>query len=507
MGYSISQNANRAYYYEIAANYNRTFQKHGVSAMFLFNRRDYKDLTAGNSIYNLPFRRQGLAGRVTYDYAQKYLMEFNFGYNGSENFPKSQRYGFFPSGSLGWIVSNENFWPVKAINHFKIRGSYGVVGNDQIGGDRFLYLSTINKNAPGYVYGDSQQWLVGYAEDKLGVTDVSWEKSMKTDIGIDMELFNGSVTFQGDYFNEDRQDILLRRGVIPNISGITSNTVPWANLGRVNNKGFDGMLEVKHTTKGGFYYALRGNFTYAHNNVIEDDSPLPKYSYQDTRGKRIGQPFGLIALGFFENQDEINNSPQQMFMSIVRPGDIKFKDVNEDGKIDSYDRTAIGYGRIPEIMFGFGLTFAYKRFDISTNFSGVTHADTFLDSEGMYPFMLEYPNYNVMHEYYDNRWIENADNTSAKYPAVINGNNPNNYQTSTLYMRDASYLKLKNAEIGYNFTKAACQVVNVESIRLFVNGTNLFCIDKLKIIDPESNFGTGGYPQQRVLNFGAQLNF
>lgn len=507
MRYWVDQSANRAYYYETAVNYNRLFGEHHIASMLLFNRRDWKALNAGNTTANLPYRREGLAGRITYDYGNRYLMEFNFGYNGSENFPKGQRYGFFPSFSVGYLISNEKFWNIDCVNHLKIRASYGHVGNDQIGGDRFLYMSTIEKGANGYPFGTTQQWINGFSEAKIAVKNVSWEVSKKTDIGIDLEMFRGKVSLQTDIFRENREKILLRRRVIPSIMGITSAAVPWANLGKVNNKGFDGLLEIKNTTKSGFYYNFRGNVTFARNIIIENDEPAYKWPYQERRGKRVGQPFGLLAIGFFESQEEIDNSPKQTFMSTVRPGDIKFKDVNEDDVIDIYDQVAIGYGRDPEIMYGFGCTFAYKGVDLTLNFTGAAHTHTFLDYEGMFPFMLEYPNYNVMREYYDNRWVEGADNSKAKYPAVINGNNPNNYQTSTLYMRDATYLRLKVAELGYNFPKTVCDWVKIERIRLFLNGTDLLTFDKLKVVDPESNYGTGGYPRQRVLNIGAQLNF
>lgn len=506
MGYEVSQNSNRAYYYEASLNYDRTYDIHRFSSMVLFNRRDYKHLTAGSSTANLPFRRQGLAGRFTYDFDNRYLFEFNFGYNGSENFPKGKRYGFFPSGSVGWVLTNEKFWHIPFINHFKLRGAYGLVGNDQIDGDRFLYLSTINKNANGYFFGDSQQFIGGFAEDKMGVTNISWEVAKKANLGVDIELFNGFLNLQGDFFKENRDHILLKRGVIPNISGITSSTIPWANLGVVENKGFDGLVEVKKTTESGFYYSVRANFTFARNKIIEDDSPTPKYDYQNTRGNRVGQPFGLVALGFFQDQKEIDDSPKQTFMTTVRVGDIKYEDINKDGKVDSYDRVAIGYGRTPEIMFGFGGTVAYKGIDLTLNFTGATHTSTFLDTEGMYPFMLEYPNYNVMREYYENRFIPGQDNRNSKYPAVINGNNPNNYQTNTLYMRNAEYIKLKNAEIGYNFSKNLVRPLQLEGLRIFVNGNNLLCFDHLKVVDPESNFGTGRYPTQRTINFGIQVN-
>lgn len=505
--YTVQDPSNRSYYYETAINYERRFDKHLLSGLFLFNRNDHIHLSAGSSMYNLPYRRQGWVGRATYDFDHRYLLEFNFGFNGSENFPEGSKYGFFPSASTGWVISNEQFWNQEIINHLKIRGSYGLVGNDQIGGDRFLFLSSVNKAVNGYFYGMSQQHVEGWTEDKIGVSNVTWETAKKLDLGFDLEMFNGIVSLQADYFNENREGILLRRGVVPNITGMTSNQIPWANLGKVKNRGFDGKIEIRKTTDYGLYYMLTGNATFARNKIIEDDSPIPKYEYQNTRGKRIDQPFGLIALGFFEDQEDINDSPRQNFMAVVRPGDIKYKDVNNDGVIDDFDKVAIGYARTPELMYGFGGTIAYNGFDMTLNFTGAARTSTFLDMEGMYPFQLEYPNYNVMREYYDNRWIDGVDNSDAKYPAVINGNNPNNYRTNTLYLKDAGYLRLKVAEIGYNFKKSVTESLSVQDLRLFVNGTDLLTFDKLKVIDPESNYGTGGYPRQSVVNFGAQVNF
>lgn len=505
--YTVQDPSNRSYYYETAINYERRFDKHLLSGLFLFNRNDHIHLSAGSSMYNLPYRRQGWVGRATYDFDHRYLLEFNFGFNGSENFPEGSKYGFFPSASTGWVISNEQFWNQEIINYLKIRGSYGLVGNDQIGGDRFLFLSSVNKAVNGYFYGMSQQHVEGWTEDKIGVSNVTWETAKKLDLGFDLEMFNGIVSLQADYFNENREGILLRRGVVPNITGMTSNQIPWANLGKVKNRGFDGKIEIRKTTDYGLYYMLTGNATFARNKIIEDDSPIPKYEYQNTRGKRIDQPFGLIALGFFEDQEDINDSPRQNFMAVVRPGDIKYKDVNNDGVIDDFDKVAIGYARTPELMYGFGGTIAYNGFDMTLNFTGAARTSTFLDMEGMYPFQLEYPNYNVMREYYDNRWIDGVDNSDAKYPAVINGNNPNNYRTNTLYLKDAGYLRLKVAEIGYNFKKSVTESLSVQDLRLFVNGTDLLTFDKLKVIDPESNYGTGGYPRQSVVNFGAQVNF
>lgn len=505
MGYSIGNSANRSYYWDLSLNYDRAFGNNNLSGMLLFNRRDYKELTAGSSIYNLPYRRQGLAGRFTYDYSHRYMAELNFGYNGSENFAKGRRYGLFPSLSLGWVLSNEKFIPaaIRENVYFKIRGSYGVVGNDQIGGDRFLYVSTVNYGN-GAMFGTTQQSLAGIYEGKIGA-DVTWEKAYKTDIGFDLRLLDDALSIQADYFNEDRRDILLTRGVIPFVTGITAAT--YANLGEVNNKGFDAMVEWKHQTPGGFYYSFYGNATYAHNVIIENDTPTPKYLYQDSRGTSIGQTFGYVALGLFQSQEEIDNSPRQTFMTTVRPGDIKYKDMNNDGIIDAYNRTYIGRSRVPELMYGFGFSLSYRGVDFSMGFTGAALTDFFLTGEDMWPYSLEYPRYNIAQEYYNHRWIEGADNSRAKYPAVINGNNTNNYQVSTQYMVDGSYLKCKNAEIGYRLPEKCVRKVGVEGVRFFLNGLNLFCLDKVRIVDPESDGGTGEYPKQRSLNLGVQVNF
>ena len=508
MAYGVTNTSNRAYYYDFGLNYDRTFGRHHVMAMLLFNRRDYKDLTAGNSMLNLPYRRQGLAGRLTYDYAGRYLAEFNFGYNGSENFREGSRYGFFPSASLGWVVSGEEFWQrsgfLKDI-YFKLRGSYGVVGNDQISNDRFLYLSTVNTNANGGLFGSSQTGIVGYSEYKIGA-DVTWEKAYKADIGIELRFLKDRLSLQGDFFDEDRRDILLERKSIPNVTGIS--TAVYANMGHVRNRGVDAVLEWRDTSPGGGSDSVYGNFTYAHNHIVEDDTPHPRYDWLETRGRRIDQPFGYIALGFFTCEEEIADSPTQTFMTEVRPGDVKYLDLNGDGKITPDDRAPIGFARTPEIMFGFGGSMAYKGVDFSFSFTGATRVSTFLMSEDMLPYSLEYPRYNISREYYDNRWIPGAaDNSKAKYPAVINGNNPNNYQKSTLYLRDASYLRLKSAEIGYTLPERWSRKLRIEKIRVFVNGTNLFCLDGLKIVDPEADTGTGNYPQQRTINGGVQINF
>ena len=512
LGFGYGSNTNRAVYLETSVNYDRKFGKSSVSGLLLGNRREYINLTAGTSLDNIPFRRQGLASRVTYDYDSRYLLEFNGGYNGSENFPPGKRYGFFPSGAFGWIISNEKFWNKNVVSSLKIRGSYGKVGNDQIGGSRFLFQTTINKNADNYPFGSSQAYPTGaFAESRIGNEDVSWETSAKANLGVDMEMFNGKVVLQMDAFREHRTGILLQRQQIPSSAGFGGN-VPYANLGVVNNKGLDGSIQIRNQTAGGFYYALQANFTYAHNNVVEDDSPIKPLAYQNSRGQSINRPYGYIAVGLFKDQQDIDNSPPQtQLQSVIRPGDIKYKDMNGDGKITTDDQTYFGYARDPEIMYGFGVTLGYKGFDISVFFTGAARSTFFLGGRPVWAFMDGVGNYNVLKQYYDNRWIPGANNANAKYPEVIDVKNTNNYVTNTLYAENGNYLRLKSAEIGYNIPKKFSQKIGISNARLFVNGTNLLLWDHLKVIDPEQDNSNGvsfgGYPQVRTTNLGLQVTF
>ncbi len=510
LSYGTGYDANRASYLELSANYDRAFGKHRVGGLILGNRREYVNLSAGTSIGNIPFRRQGLASRVTYDYDSRYLLEFNGGYNGSENFPKGKRYGFFPSGAVGWVVSNENFWNKNVVSSLKLRGSYGKVGNDQIGGDRFLFQSTINKNAPAsYLFGENQTYQTGtFQESLIGNPNVTWEVATKANVGVDLELLNGKITLTVDAFKERRSGILIRRGQIPISAGYPGDIIPYANLGIVNNKGMDGSLEIKNRTKSGFYYSFQANFTYAHNIIIEDDSPVRPLAYQNSRGQSIDRPYGYEAIGLFKDQEDIDKSPSQTTLqAIIRPGDIKYKDLNGDGVINANDQTYFGFPRNPELMFGFGGTVAWKGIDMSIFFTGATRTNLFLQGRSTFAFLDGVDSYNVMREYYDNRWKPGADNTNAKYPSVIDLKSTNNYITNTLYMKNGNYLRLKSAEIGYSFNQALMKRIGIAGIRAFVNGTNLAIWDHIKVVNPENDNGEGTYPLQSSINIGAQVNF
>lgn len=507
MQYAKHDGATRAIYQEASINYNRTFKDHAFTALALVNRREFIDLTASSSKGNLPYRRQGLAGRLTYAYHNRYLAELNAGYNGSENFPPGKQYGFFPSVSIGWNVSNEAFWKSDLITQLKVRGSYGQVGNDQIGGDRFLFLSKITTSGQSTHFGDNHVYYQGIDESNIGNPNVSWEVSNKGNIGLDMELLNGKIVFQLDAFQEKRKGILIQRGAIPRVTGFYPWIIPYANLGAAENKGFDAMLEIKDYKSNSFFYNVRGSFTFAKSIATKNDEPTPKYPYQSYINLPIDQPMGLVALGFFKDQAEIDKSPRQKYITVVRPGDIKYQDTNGDGVIDDFDRVAIGYPRTPQIVYGAGGTVGYKSFELSLFFQGVARTSSFVDGPSMFPFEFGLGTYNIMREYYDHRWVPGTDNSGARYPAVSAIQNVNNNRTNTMYLRDASYIRLKSAEIAYTLKSPSLKKYGVSETRIFVNGMNLYTWDKIKVIDPEAEYGTGGYPLQRSFNFGLQVTF
>src|SRR5690625_1907303 len=503
MNFGSPSSANRAYYGEVAVNYDRTFGDHTLGGMVLMNKRDYVDLTAGSSLGNLPYRRNGLASRLVYDYDNRYFLEFNMGYNGSENFPEGKQYGFFPSFSGGWVISNEKFWNSEVVNSVKIRGSAGQVGNDAIGGRRFLFLSTMQRGDQSYMFGDNHAYYPGLQEDQSGNPDVTWEVATKYNLGLDIQLFDGKINAQADAFKEDRTGILIQRGVVPRVAGYFPWSIPYANLGEAENYGLDALLEVQNTTRKGFYYSFRGNMTYAVSKRTKDDYPTFLYPYQNPIGNLIDQPFGLVSLGVFQSQEEIEESPRQTFMEDVQPGDIKYMDVNGDGVIDKYDEVPIGYPRTPQFVYGATFIATYKGFEASAFFQGVAKASIFIDGPSMYPFQMGLGTYNILREYYDHRWT--PENPDGQYPRVSTFDNRNNNRTSTHFLQDASYLRLKSAEIAYNVKWQKLDEWKIENLRLFVNGANLITWDKIKVIDPESNYGTGGYPLQRIINFGLEI--
>ena len=506
MGYSIEQNSNRAIYMDFSVNYQRTFDKHSVAGMLLLNRRQYDNLSAGTSIMNLPYRSQGLAMRATYDYAQRYFIEFNAGYNGSENFPKGKRMGFFPAISLGWLVSGESFWKDNLVSNLKLRFSHGEVGNDQIGGDRFLYLTKMDQNwEQVYYFGQDQIRWPGIIESKIGYNNVTWETAVKTNLGLDLGLWKDRFSLQMDFFYEKRKGILMQRQSVPTGAGFLAASVLWGNLGKAENKGFDALLEFKDRTSSGLFYSLRGNVTFARSKVLENDKADPLYSNLSEIGHPIGQPFGLVAAGFFESEEDIDNwYDQSLLGGRPIPGDVKYKDINGDNIIDSNDQCAIGYTREPELVFGFGGTIEYKGFDLSAYFTGAARTSTFFEDRTFWPFASGMGFFNVFKEIYDNRWTPETAG-AAKYPVVTDGFNVQSMRRSTVWQKDASYLRLKNLEVGYTLPKKVVSKLKINNLRVFVNGTNLYTWDKINhTIDPESD---NWYPIQRAVNFGLAVDF
>ena len=523
LSYTSYANGERALYLEGRINYDRLFGKHRVGALFLYNQRNYQ-VAAGSSIDALPYRDQGLAGRVTYSYDDRYFIEGNFGYNGSENFASGNRFGFFPAGAIGWIVSNEKFMGgvTHIIDMLKLKGSYGIVGNDDIGGARrWVYESTIlvGKDA------GAGQWNYGSAGANGGegirVGDVenlsaSWEEAAKMNVGVEFSLFN-RLRVQADYFHEKRTGIFLQRAGLPAIVGLS--VIPYTNIGETMNQGFDGTAEYSQKV-GNVYLTGRANFTYNRNELLNNDEPDWEYKYQNRVGKPFGsggnlQPFGLVALGLFESQEEIDNSPKQSFGE-YRVGDIKYQDVNGDGQIDSQDQIAMGYTNLPEIVYGFGATAQWKNWDVNVFFQGVSHVNFYLSGSTIKsPFSEGNMERSAINEdVYDNVWrLGNTaeQNAGSIYPRLSwsgAAGSSNNSQTSDWWMRNGSFLRLKNFEVGYTMPKGLMNKTFIKSLRFYLSGNNLLTFSKFKLWDPEKGNGDGsGYPPNRVVTVGLNANF
>lgn len=479
--------------------------KHRVGGLFLFSMRQRTNNFPADYIAAFPFRNMGIASRVTYSFSDRYFIEGNFGYNGSENFAPGKRFGFFPSLALGYIVSNERFFSdlLPTVSHLKIRGSMGEIGNDQIGGDRrFAYNSEMAWTG-GYHFGSTgQQWRGGIATGHPGNPNVSWESAIKQNIGIELGLFN-KLTINADYFSEKREGIYILQESVPSVVGV--NVQQYVNLGRMKNQGVDASFEFSHQS-GDFVFQGRGNFTYNRNKKLYDDKPTPIWAYQAEVGQRLYQQRGLVALGLFGSEEEIANSPQQKF-STVRPGDIKYKDINGDGVIDSYDQIAIGDTHIPELNYGFGASMSYKGFDVSAFFHGVGNVTRII---GGGPLYGQSGNILVYGQIYsdvaDNRWSARDPDPNAAYPRLSMIENSNNRQLSTFWQRDMSFIRLKNFELGYSLPKSWISPVNLSTVRFYVQGQNVLTFSGFKLWDPELDTSYGGiYPQMRVFNFGLNI--
>ncbi|WP_256011726.1 SusC/RagA family TonB-linked outer membrane protein [Desertivirga xinjiangensis] len=506
LGYTKSAGGDRRIYFQGSVNYDRQFGDHTIGGMVLYNQQDYQNADAANSIDALPFRFMGVVGRVTYSYKNRYFIESSGGYNGSENFAKGHRFGLFPSISAGWTASEEPFFKNLVnpgiLSYLKFRGSYGLKGNDRLGGRRFAYLTTVGGGFGQYMLGaDVNNGWGTVGEDQWGA-DLTWEKERELNIGMESNFLNG-FSLQADFFTRHREGIFLQRNSMPMITGMKNR--PWGNIGEFKNRGFETTLEYSRKV-GEANVSLRGNYTFARNNLVDNDEPDFVYTYQNTKGKRLNQPFGLIAEGLFQSAEEIGSSPKQTF-GTVRVGDIKYRDVNGDGVVNTYDEVAIGNPDIPEIVYGFGTSISFKGFDLSAFFQGAANMDFMLGGDGFFPFTRGETQGNVPYWATD-RWTPENPSQNVLFPRLSSGSNPNNYRNSTWWQREADYLRLRTAEFGYTLPKKLLEKVRVKTFRVYAAGFNLYTFSSFKFWDPELGNGNGAaYPLQRSFILGANINF
>lgn len=499
-------------YMEAVLQYSREFnKKHSVGALLVFTTRERLEGNAGSIQKSLPFRNVGLAGRITYGYDNRYFIEGNFGYNGSERFARKERYGFFPSVGAGYMMSNEEFWkPLrKTISKLKFKATYGMVGNDQIGSsnDRFFYLSEIDMTSGGYTFGSNFDYKKsGVAIKRYGNDMITWETSYKQNYGIELGLFD-VLELQVDYFRELRKDILQKRADISSTMGLQSSVS--ANLGESFSSGVDISLDYNQVFNSDTWISVRGNFTYASSEYRKFEEPIYKDSpWRQKIGQSLGQRYGLIAERLFLDDEDVKNSPVQTFGEYTA-GDIKYKDINMDGQIDDRDFVPIGFPTTPEIIYGAGFSFGFKNFDISAFFQGSARSSFWInvreaDDDDIGPFVGDKALLQVIA---DNHWSEDRRNPHAFWPRLSNRDIANNSQTSTWWMRNGAFLRLKSAELGYTLPKKISRQIHMETARIYVSGTNLFRMSGFKLWDPEMASNGLGYPVQRVFNIGLNITF
>lgn len=526
-------NGQKKEFFEAEIHYARNFGLHQVGAILKYtqdgttnnSQNDYVDKTSDDPIeqMNIDFQRtiqgidrrhQGLAGRFTYGYANRYFIDFNFGYNGSENFAKHNRFGFFPAYSAAWNLGEEP-WIRKVapwIDMFKIRYSYGKVGNDYLS-TRFPFQGRfMTDDNDRYIFGDfgtSNYTYNGISYLMLANKDITWEVARKHDIGIDFYLFGNKFSGTIDYFRETRDGIFMTCNYLPQIIGVSNSQQPSANIGKVRSTGVDG--NIAYTEKiGQVNLTVRGNFTYSKSKILEYDEQYSHYAYSRNSGFRVDQARGLIALGLFKDYDDIRYSPDQSALKgdfEIAPGDIKYKDVNGDGKINDNDIVPIGSTTKPNLIYGFGISAQWKGFDFNVLFQGVGESSFFINGFTVYPFS-EGSWGNILTDVVGNYWsLGKNEDIHAKYPRLTYGNNSNNNRASTYWLRDGSYLRLKNLEIGYTLPKAFVSSMHIQNVRFYFMATNLLTFSEFDLWDPELGSSNGQqYPLSRTFTLGMTIN-
>jgi TonB-linked SusC/RagA family outer membrane protein len=506
LGYGRSNGGNRLFYSDAALNYGRDFKKHNVGGLILFYASDKTDAFANDFMKSIPERYMGLAGRATYSYDDRYFAEFNAGYNGSELFAPGHRFGFFPAVGLGWVASNEKFFePVsKVINFLKFRYSNGQSGLGALNNKdyRFLYMDKMREGTTGYTFGNFNG-QGGIAIDRYGV-NVGWSVSHKQDLGVELKTLNNKLSLIVDLFKEHRSGIFLQRS--SNVAFMGLNSEQWGNLGIIDNKGVDMTLEYNHRI-GALDLGVRGNLTYNKDILIDDDRPTYAYPWMERKGNNIQAIYGYVADGLFIDQKDVLENATPGDKSKVLPGDIKYKDLNHDGIIDVNDQTKIGKGDVPSWVYGFGMNVGYKSFNFGFLFQGTADADRVINGNGVIPFYSDASNiYNDVTD----RWTVESPNPNALYPRLAFGaaDNFNNSQTSSFWVRDMSFLRLKTAQLSYNLPENTLKRIGIKSSSIYAQGVNLLTFSKFKMWDPELNTSNGiKYPNVTTVALGLNLKF
>lgn len=503
--YTQSALVERQIFYEIKLNYNRLFdEKHRITGLVDVFRQDERT-SDGNSYDDvIPERFQTISGRATYSFKDTYLFELNAGYSGSENFKPGEQYGFFPAFSMGWVPTQYE-WAKENISffsYFKIRASWGQVGNGDTD-ERFPYLSLMSSG--------SNDWGKILTESKVGVDNLSWETTTKYDVGIDAKFFKDRFDLTIDGYYSQARDIYQQRTTIPEEVGVARS--PWINAGAMNSWGADGNISYTQPIGNNNLLTLRANFTFSKNEIKHWEQTGINYPYQSYAGYSYGVQRGLVALGLFKDEDDIASSPTQTFMSDYMPGDIKYKDVNGDGVVDEDDEVPLDYSDIPQLEYGFAVEYVWKNWTFSVLFSGQKNVSYFLGGDGYYPFNggEEGNVLNIVNNQ-ENRWTpasysgtKETENPNARFPRLTYGDNENNNQNSTFWLADASFLRLKNAEIAYRFNKYWLSKHGLSNATISLTGTNLAIWDHVKLWDPEQASSNGSvYPLQKY--YTLQLN-
>ena len=529
LSYKQETSGNKKTYLEASLNYDRTFNDdHRVSALFLFNQQSKLLYPKGTLEDAIPYRMMGIAGRATYSWKDRYFAEFNIGYNGAENFSPKHRFGTFPAFGVGWVVSNEKFWqPLsKAVSFLKIRYTDGKVGNSEVSDRRFMYLDQMKENGDyGYKFGPNGTKWSGYETVNMAV-DLIWEESRKQDLGIDLKLFNDALSIVFDLFKERRENILLKREhSMPSFLGYNTSA-PYGNIGIIENKGFDGTIEYNKRINKDWVIALRGNVTFNKDKWIQGELPEQKYEWMNQYGRNINGAKGYVAEGLF-TQAEIDDmvrweslsaankaitpKPFASQFGTVKAGDIKYKDLNNDGQIDAYDQTYISRGDVPTTVYGFGFTVGWKDLSVGMMFQGVAGAERVLNGSSVNPFNGGGGSGNLYSNIGD-RWTEENPDQNAFYPRLSYGSETtssiNNFQKSTWWVRNMNFLRLKTLQISYNLPKPWVNKVHLKNAAVYVMGTNLFTLSRFKLWDPELNTDNGAsYPNTTSYSVGINFTF